>query len=176
MQKLAETIPKLSIMEIAYTDMSSITINDMLLIGSRLETLALNRCEIPVRWFSVGASSKAGFGALKALDLSGSSRVCKTHLEDLESVILSELETLLLNKCYRVDDRALESLVKLRFFKSLRAISLNETGIGEKGLGILVSKAEKLKAVSAIKCKNINAESFKESMLTSNVKNVEIVV
>jgi hypothetical protein len=163
MHKLAETCgERLSGMHVQYADLgaSTVTIADFCLLTG-LEQLSLVRCEIPVRWF-LHATTPAPYLSqrLKLLDLSGSSRVCHTHLTDLDKLLDSDhkLECLKLNKCYRVDDRCVGVLINLRFFSGLRQLWLDETGVSGRGLEQLLLAASSLETVSVCRCSKISGK------------------
>ena len=134
MEKLRQSCLNLKIIEIGYCDLSSIDVYDL---PNDLEKLKLIKCEIPLKWFQ---NNK--FTQLSQIDLSESSRVCITHLKDLFSsndFIQSSLKSLILRKCYRIDDKSIEALCENNFISKTKMIdlNLNETSITPVGLQIL---------------------------------------
>lgn len=150
MHKLNEVRPNLKEIEINFADLSSISVQD---IPSEIEVLTLRKCEIPVNWFQ--SKSKKLFKRLRVLDVSGSSRVSRSHLENVDKIV-EELEVLNLRGCYRIDDNAVDALIKLSLIKSLIELNLDETSVSKKSLEALCELDNvKLSTVNAHKCKNI---------------------
>jgi hypothetical protein len=133
MEKLRQSCLNLKIIEIGYCDLSSIHVNDLPI---DLEQLKLIKCEIPLNWFE-----KNKFTKLSHIDLSESSRVCTTHLKDLfnsNDLIQSTLRSMILRKCYRIDDKSIEALCEINFKENkMIDLNLNETSITPIGLQIL---------------------------------------
>ena len=160
MQKLNETCTHLSRLEISYADLSSISVYDL---SPGLRRLSLARCEIPVKWFQCSSAVDAvvSFSLLTDLNLSGSSRVCKSHLEDLDS-LLPQLKVLSLAKCYRIDDKAMEAFVKLSYSQAVEELNLDETVISDKSLELICSPHSSfmpsLKLIYARKCKLVSVD------------------
>jgi hypothetical protein len=150
MQKLRKSCLNLRIIEIGYCDLISIDVNDL---PNDLEKLKLIRCEIPLRWFQNNKFTK-----LSHIDLSESSRVSAIHLKDLfdsNDLIQSSLKTLILRKCYRIDDKSIEALCEINFNDNkLIDLNLNETSITPVGLQILARNHSKKIGILNIKnCK-----------------------
>ena len=166
MQKLNETCSKLIEIEIEYADLNSINVNDL---RKQMEKLSFIRCEIPLKWFQP-SSVNDKFANLSHLDFTGSSRICKAHLEDLNKICVN-VKFLSLKKCYRIDDKALDCLVKLDIFlNSLEVLNLDETSVSQEGVNIVIQQVKSLKIIYVKSCKCIVGD------LKMNLENNELKI
>ena len=106
LQKLDQTCSKLMNLEIECSDLNKINVTSF---PKYLDSLKLIRCEIPIGWFN-----KNNFKNLKTIDLTESVRINSTHINCLNTCNHS-LEILILKKCYRIDDKAIEVLINGNF-------------------------------------------------------------
>lgn len=148
MEKLRKSCVKLKILELRYSDLNSLKCTA---IPNGLEELRLFRCEIPLKWFE-----KNQFLNLSFLDLSKTSGICSTHLNDLAASCKNTLKVLILKECYRIDDKAIEVLVNENFVL-LNRLDLEETSITQYGLQLLCTKlAGTLGYLNIKNCKKLN--------------------
>ncbi len=146
MQKLSQNCLGIQKLEIKYSDLSSINVNDLPLT---IEELSLIRCEIPVDWFRNNKLKQ-----LSHLNLSDSARICSTHIKDLEETC--HLNCLILKNCYRVNDKLIEILIENECFKKLAKLNLEATTITQYGLQLIYSKfLNQLDYLNLRNCKNI---------------------
>jgi hypothetical protein len=159
MLKLKSSCSQLEKLELTYCDLSDVAAEDF---AEHLEELNLIRCEIPLKWFE-----KNKFKRLIRLNLSGSSRVCSSHLKDLTS--LTRLNELNLNNCYRINDKAVEVLVML----ALSKLILSGTDITQYGIQLICSKlSHSLVYLNLKACKNLtdNEINFIKETFIQNEK------
>ena len=163
MQKLSTSCCSLKKLEIKYCDLNEVESTDF---SENLVELNLIKCEIPLRWFK---NNK--FKILVNLNLSGSSRVCSTHIQDLvDTTALEKLENLNLKNCYRINDKSIEILLSL---PKINSLNLSETDLTQYGLQLICSKlSNSIKFLSIKKCKNINEtdSSFVRQSFVNNEK------
>lgn len=147
MQKLTSSCSDLKKLELRYCDLTEVDCRDL---STQLEELSLIRCEVPLKWFA-----KNKFQNLTFLNLSGSSRICTVHMQDLaNSSVINKLEVLILKDCYRINDKSVEILVD---FKRLKRLDLSETDASQYGLQLVSARMTgSLVYVNVKKCKNIN--------------------
>lgn len=157
MEKLnAATGGNLRVLELRYSDLSSIEVNDL---PDELRELKLTRCEIALKWFE---NNKRLNGLVK-LDLSESSRICASHIKDLAKNTHSTLETLCLRNCYRIDDKAIELLADEKFARLVH-LDLEGTKITQYGLQIICTRLNTASLahlnLKNCKCLNLNKENL----------------
>jgi hypothetical protein len=120
--KIQKECSNLNSLTLKYADLNSFKIE---CIPLTIEKLCLIRCEIPVRWFN--SSTRHLLNNLKYLDLSESSSVRSSHLEDIGAHCGSQLEILNLKHCYRIDNASIELIQKN--FTSIKSLNLEGTAI-----------------------------------------------
>lgn len=146
MQKLTEICKGLNKLEIQYSDLNSVEVSDL---PSNLKELSLVRCEIPVRWFKGNK-----FQDLNVIDLSGSSRICTTHIRDFGDDLRNTLNVLKLRNCYRIDDKTIEHIIETEF-KFIIKLDLQGTVITQYGLQLISSRMASLEYLNLSDCKNL---------------------
>jgi hypothetical protein len=182
MEKLNEICSNLKQINIKYADLNPINICDLPL--SKLERLCLTKCEIPLDWFQTKNKSNnfLKFIKLDHIDLSGSSRVSKTHLDNLCKLFhnSNKLLYLSLNNCYRIDDYAIDILIlNSNSFQYLEQIHLDDTSCSIISLERILDNRElnfpKLKLVHVKNCKYLDrnllmSNDFKTKLKSKNVE------
>lgn len=149
-------------------------------LPANLTDLRLERCEIPVKWFSTGAADQ--LTNLHSLSLDSSARIDFTHLRDLSaSPIARVLRVLSLKNCYRVDDRAAEVLAaNSSKFDSLTEIYLDGTQVTRNGLELIckATYAHQLVRLSLVGCPKMkgvfNDEKFLKFVRQSSSPDCQI--
>lgn len=149
MEKLKESCKNIKILEISYADLNSVSVVDF---PSNLEELRLIRCEISLKWFD-----KNQFTCLKTIILTESSRICSTHLQDLSKTCKNTLLILNVKKCYRIDDKAIETIVNEKF-ASIEFLDLEETSISALGFQLICTRlSNQLNYLNIRNCKNLKS-------------------
>ena len=147
LQKLKTTCPNLKALEIQCCDFNSIEVENL---PESLLQIRLTRCEIPLRWFE-----SSNFSRLESLELNSSSRVCHTHLKDLTFCCKTSLRSLSCKGCYRIDDRAIEVIVK--GFQKLTKLNFEDTQVSFAGILELGKHfSTQLEYLNIKQCKHIN--------------------
>ena len=153
MQKLKQTCVDLKQLDIQYSDLSSIDVNDLPL---GIEELSIIKCEIPIGWFK-----NASFINLKALNLTGSSRTCSIHIEDMASNCSKSLKKLVLKDCYRIDDKAIEIITGVNKFDSLLRLNLSATSITQYAIQMINSVLiDHLEYLNIKECKHVTSNDI----------------
>lgn len=141
-------------------------------LPANLTELRLERCEIPVKWFSTGAADQ--LTNLHSLSLDSSARIDFTHVRDLSSSPIARcLRLLSLKHCYRVDDRAVEVLAaaaaaKPCQFDSLTEIYLDGTQVTRNGVELIckAAYAHQLVRLSLVGCPKMKGVFNDEKFLS----------
>ena len=127
MEKLNQSCGEsMKCLEIRLADLTSL--NNVFPLG--LEELCLQKCELRVDQFKC-----LKFNSLKAIDLTGSSRMCSSHIKDLTK-FNKTLNKLVMKKCYRIDDKAVEAIVDGQF-ENLEYLDLEETNVTSVGVHLI---------------------------------------
>ena len=143
MEKLNNLCANVKSLEIRLSDMKDINGE----FPSSLEELKLIKCEIRLDQFR-----SLKFDGIKSIDLTASSRVCSTHIKDLDK-FNKTLKKLVLKKCYRVDDKVIEIIVDGNF-ENLEHIDLEETCVTSVGVHLICTKLKgKLNYINVKNCK-----------------------
>jgi hypothetical protein len=145
MQKLQENCPNLKEFNLKFVDLKLITVKDL---PSKIESLQLKRCEIPVDWF---ANNK--FTHLHSLDLSGSARTCTQHIGDLVQDCRTSLKTLILSDCYRIVDSSVDLLTNE--FTNLVCLKINGTKCTSLSIHFICSRMKLIGTIDVRDCVGI---------------------
>ena len=145
MDKLSTWCSNITCLEIRLSDLSSLDAE----FPTTLSELRLIKCELRLTQFE-----KMRFDSLEIIDLTGSSRVCAAHIKDLAKFNAS-LAKLTLKKCYRIDDKAIESIVECDFVR-LDHLDLEETNVTSVGVHLICTRLkDKLVYLNVKSCKHI---------------------
>ena len=145
MEKLNNSCANINSLEIRLSDMKDINGE----FPATLEELKLLKCEIRLDQFK-----NLKFNCLKCVDISASTRACASHIKDLEK-FSHTLKKLVLKKCYRIDDKAIEVIVEGNF-DNLEWLDLEETSVTSVGVHLICTKLkDRLNYINVKNCKFI---------------------
>jgi F-box/leucine-rich repeat protein 12 len=144
MERLNHSCPNLKSLELNFSDVTSLSGECFF---SDLHELKLVKCEILLDQFK-----SLKLDNLTLLDLSGSSRICASHLTDLQRQLSKTLRKLVLKSCYRVDDKAVEVICEGNFL-ALVSLDLEETGVTSVGIHLICTRLKGLTYINVKNCK-----------------------
>lgn len=129
---------------------------------AKLTNLTLNKCSWPVGWLK-----KANFLQLQYLDLSRTSRIDNTEIDDIIKFV--SLETLKLQGCYRVKETGIRKVAEN--LTGLRTLDLGETECTDLALHHISRHLTHLVSLSLSSCKEVSASGL--SSMTEGLQQLQ---